>query len=150
MVKSGNKNTSCIICNRNFLFYRRGNGKLAKYCSQKCYHISRIGKKGYDRNGDKNPRWKGGIKIRKDGYISIYSPFHPFANSKYVYKHRLVMEKFLKRFLNPNEVVHHKNKDKHDNRRKNLLLFQSNAEHLKYELKGRKYVCRTSKERDRV
>jgi hypothetical protein len=47
------------------------------------------------------------------------------------------MEKHLARFLNPSEVIHHKNSDRKDNRLENLELFSSNAEHLALTLKGK-------------
>lgn len=64
-----------------------------------------------------------------NGYKIIYTPFHPFATKQgYVCEHRLVIEKYIKRFLKPEEVVHHKNGDKLDNRPENLILM-NRAEH---------------------
>jgi hypothetical protein len=88
---------------------------------------------GKDFSGNKSPAWKGGIRISSGGYVWIYSPYHPFRNSvKCVAKHRLVMEKHLKRFLTPKEEIHHINGIKTDNRFKNLKLFTNEIEHLKY------------------
>ena len=73
------------------------------------------------------PHWKGGRVINSGGYVLIYSPNHPFHDAqKYVREHRLVMEKHLKRYLEPSEVVHHINGDKKDNRIENLELLTSN------------------------
>ena len=85
-----------------------------------------------------NPRWKGGISI-SDGYISIYLPNHPQANSYgYIRQHRIIMEQKLKRYLKPTEIVHHINGDKKDNRIENLKLFSSNSNHIKEHNKLRR------------
>jgi len=91
-----------------------------------------------DNFGKRNPNWKGGKHI-KLGYILIYSPDHPYRNSTgYVREHRLVMEKHLGRYLNKDEVVHHLNGIKGDNRIENLELM-TNAEHTKHHQTGTKH-----------
>ena len=79
-------------------------------------------KKNAFKKGSKNPRWKGGRKIDGYGYVHILKPNHPNAIKGYVREHRLVMEKKIKRYLKKNEVVHHINGIKDDNRIKNLKL----------------------------
>jgi excisionase family DNA binding protein len=64
--------------------------------------------------------WKGGRRPDKHGYIRIYTPDHPRAESGYVLEHRLVMEQMLGRYLTPDEEVHHKNGIITDNRPENL------------------------------
>lgn len=46
--------------------------------------------------------------------------------------HRIVMEKFLNRRLEAIELVHHKNGDKEDNRRENLILTTRSEHRAKY------------------
>jgi len=43
--------------------------------------------------------------------------------------HRHVAERKLGRKLKPKEVVHHKNRDKQDNRRNNLEVFRNQKKH---------------------
>ena len=87
--------------------------------------------------GDKNPAWRGGRHIDKSGYVYLRRPDHPNRNHLgYVFEHRLVMEAHLGRYLTPEEVVHHRDKDKKNNAIENLELFGSNGAHLAHELKG--------------
>ena len=62
-----------------------------------------------------------GFITTKFGYIKLRIPLHPFADSKgYVAEHRLVVEDYLGRYLDPDEVVHHINGCKSDNSLDNL------------------------------
>lgn len=87
------------------------------------------------RLGKKSNCWKGGVK-RGNGYIFLYTPHHPYAKKYYVLEHRLIMEKTLGRFLNPNELVHHINGIMDDNRIKNLVLI-TRPEHISLHHKGK-------------
>jgi hypothetical protein len=71
----------------------------------------------------KNPNkraYKGRIFV--SGYYYVYMPEHPKAikGGRYIAEHRLVLEKKLKRLLFENEIAHHKNGIKTDNRPSNL------------------------------
>jgi hypothetical protein len=91
--------------------------------------------------GCKSYNWKGGKVITKTGYILINTFNHPFTKGtkkrNYIYEHRFVMEQCLGRCLKRNEVVHHINGIKYDNRIKNLMLFKSESQHQKYPHKNR-------------
>ena len=52
--------------------------------------------------------------------------------------HRHLAEKKLGRKLESREVVHHKNRDKQDNRRSNLWVFRSQKEHDRAHRKDKK------------
>lgn len=71
--------------------------------------------------GKDSPSWKGGRIQKKSGYVLVKSQGHPSADKRgYVREHRLVVEKVLGRILDKNEIVHHKNGIKNDNRPENL------------------------------
>ena len=90
------------------------------------------------KNGALAPTWAGGRTRAASGYISVYvtaeSPYFPMAHAKmgirgYIYEHRLRMAEHLGRCLDSNEVVHHKNGIRDDNRLENLELILSAGKH---------------------
>ena len=99
------------------------------------YGIPRRRKRG-PRTPAHHGSWKGGRHIDKSGYVLIRKPDHPHARNGNVREHRLVMEQMIGRLLDPKEVVHHKNRNKQDNRPENLELFSKNSDHLRHELTG--------------
>lgn len=71
------------------------------------------------------------VKRHSQGYILVYYPNHPAKDrAGYVLEHRVVMENHLGRFLSPDEIVHHLNGSKSDNRIENLELV-TRGEHAK-------------------
>ena len=90
----------------------------------------------------KPTRYGGHRKKRKDGYISVYCPDHPMATKDgYVMEHILVMEEFIGRHITKDEVVHHKNHKRDDNRIDNLeiMTFRDHAKlHMKERWENRK------------
>jgi len=111
----------CQHCGQAFLIYpskvKMGKGK---FCSRACSDKGAIGNRG----GDKSPSWKGEKRERKgvDGYIFTRAPGHHRALDNYTKRACLVVEKKISRLLLPNEVVHHINRKKDDDRPDNLSV----------------------------
>ena len=65
----------------------------------------------------------GHKKTRQDGYIALYYPSHPRSNKEgYIMEHIYVMEQYIGRPLKSDEVVHHINHKRDDNRINNLQV----------------------------
>ena len=70
------------------------------------------------------------------GYIVLRIRDHPMANKKgIVAEHRFVMADYLGRFLTKDEVVHHLNGIRHDNRIQNLGLVTKHSHPSKTYIK---------------
>ena len=79
----------------------------------------------------------GHKKKRCDGYIAIYYPSYPRSNNDgYIMEHVYLMEQYIGRGLKDDEVVHHKNRIKSDNRIENLQLMTF-KEHARLHMKMR-------------
>ncbi len=94
---------------------------------RKCAHA-------FDRSGT----WTGGRKKNVDGYVLVKlasnHPMFEMVNSDgYVLEHRLVVALAIGRALTSDEIVHHKNGIKSDNRLENLELLQKNQYHPGYK-----------------
>lgn len=133
--------TVCGVCNKSFqvMKWKLGQGR-GKTCSKECRHEWQKSVVG----GEKSAWWKGGSYINRAGYKYILSKDHPFRNevgNGYMAEHRLVMEDSIGRYLKRNEVVHHINHDKLDNRIENLKLLQNNTEHMHEHARSKNISC---------
>src|SRR3990167_8286521 len=157
-------NVTCRVCKKDFKIYRSRIGIrscCSRKCSWDKERKKAISKRlkgnknglGAKRSqafkdaiskrmsGSVSPSWKGGRTKTKYGYILAQSrkhhsdKKHPFANVHgYVFEHRLVMEKKIGRYLRSNEIVHHINHIRDDNRIENLQLMEK-IEHNKFHNK---------------
>lgn len=117
----------CEICGKQKEIHICQLKSGGRCCSRKCHFIYQSKRKHL--SGKERWNWKGKT-TNKLGYVLIYKPNHPHAmKSGYVLEHRLVMEKKLGRYLKRNEIVHHINFNKGDNRIKNLQL-TNKKEHI--------------------
>jgi len=108
------ENIPCQICGKK-IYRAPWQLKRSKThtCSTKC-HGKLVSIK---HTGKGHPNWKGGRVKTTQGYISIY-----VGKRKYITEHRLVAQEILKRPLRKNEIPHHKNENKQDNRKENIEI----------------------------
>ena len=103
---------NCANC--GISFKKKKSRKDKFYCSRKCFA--------------EHSRGRG---VPKKSYKIVYD-----RNGRRREEHRVIMEEHLGRTLGFNEIVHHKNGDKRDNRLENLEIM-SRSEHQKLHVKER-------------
>lgn len=88
--------------------------------------------------GAANGRWNNGRIVTSGGYVAVRVDHgHPHAwgpegsAHKYAYEHVVVAVGYLGRPLDDEEIVHHKNGDRQDNRWSNLEV-QTRSDHAKH------------------
>lgn len=129
--RKAGREVACHVCGT--LVYRKPREIGERnYCSKQCQNanlsaiVSAISLRGAERWN-----WQGGV-IMRSGYRFIRMLDHPNANAHgYVAEHRMVMAEKIGRPLKPNELVHHVNHDKTDNRAANLVLVRR-VDHSRY------------------
>jgi len=107
-------------------------GKPGSTLCGSCSQRRRVEKE--DRTESSNANWKGGRHIANQYvFVRIRSdnPYFPMAggarHGAYIQEHRLLMAQELGRCLQPNELVHHKNGIRDDNRLENLQIIVRNG-----------------------
>lgn len=115
-IEKNKKERVCEFCNSKFLSFNK-----AIFCSAACVSRGTINKR---KKFITIPDCLESSSRKLDktlGYVRIYAPMHKEANTwGYVYEHRIIAEFILNRNLLEEEIVHHKNGKRWDNRPENL------------------------------
>jgi len=107
-----------------------------KFCSKKCFYKfkSNPPRKPYKIIKENSGWFKKGVKPWNYGNSKPYFDKNTgywiiSVKRKRIKYHRYVMEKYLGRKLNEEEVVHHKDGDVNNNNINNLELFENKSKH---------------------
>jgi len=110
------------------------------YSSGRMLHMKKVWKDSGERwRSTKNPRWKPvGTKRKSHGYVIVKT------KNGWVQEHRLIVERIFKRELLRDEIVHHINGIKDDNRKSNLYYFGRESMHRSYHGKKNKPILKSN------
>ncbi len=89
------------------------------------------------KRGTESPRWKGGRKVSKLGYVLVYTPEHPRAAGGYVREHVLIVDRALGKPLDVKHPVHHVDGNGENNANTNLVVCEDQAYHMLLEQRTR-------------
>jgi hypothetical protein len=124
---------ACVVCGNSFSC-PPCHEKRKSCCSLECAH--ELSRRRAVTTGEDHSNWKGGSTV-SDGYLYLNMREHPFPSlGNYVAEHRLIVEEWMRveapghhflvmlndvPYLRSDVDVHHRNGNKRDNRRGNLL-----------------------------
>jgi hypothetical protein len=93
---------------------------------------------GHHIRKERNPKWRGGSWINKQGYVLLFMPEHPRSDkSGQLRQHVLVCEKAFGRPLPDGAVIHHVDENGSNNQNSNLVICQDNTYHTLIHLRLR-------------
>jgi len=118
---------NCLFCKKEFY---KSPALNQRFCNKTCYSkYQSLTRTGENANG-----YKRGFSFHGKGRRAYITRS---VHGKKRFDHRLIMEKYLGRKLEYEEVVHHINDDPMDNRIENLIL-TTRQEHMKLHVAMRK------------
>ena len=120
---------SCVVCGKvrktkQFNTLRTTYTGMCDECNRK----SHVGKN--------NPNWKGGKRFNNGEYYAVHCPSHPRAHNGRVLEHILIAEEMLGRFLKDDEVVHHIDGNKKNNKQGNLSVLTQSQHAVLHDIKS--------------
>jgi ribosomal protein L40E len=121
-------------------------GGRKDFYAKACRKCTIPGKPLLGKKGIEHPAWKRGYRIDQDGYIKTYAPDHPWPRrGGYIFEHVRLMELAIGRRMRVEEVVHHINENRQDNRLDNLEIMTTSNHSIHHRSKDKTQYSRDPK-----